>query len=89
MAPSLPAPYSSRGTHAAGYLLGGSRVEIQEVLWVGTAARNVGAALVPASQSFSDPKIMIMLVAYTIVMLIVLIPASGRLRRKALPPPVG
>ena len=77
------------GLYAAGYLLGGSRVEIKGVLGLGTAARNVGAALVPASQSFSDPKVMIMLVAYTIVMLIVLIPASGWLRRKALRPTVG
>ena len=64
-------------------------MEIKGVLGLGTAGRNVGAALVPASQSFSDPKIMIMLVAYTIVMLIVLIPASGLLRRKALRPPAG
>ena len=77
------------GLYAAGYLLGGSRVETRGVLGLGTAARNVGAALVPASQSFSDPKVMIMLVAYTIVMLIVLIPASGWLRRKALRPTVG
>ena len=77
------------GLYAAGYLLGGSRLEIKGVLGLGTAARNVGVALVPASQSFSDPKVMIMLVAYTIVMLIVLIPTSGRLRRKALRPPAG
>ncbi len=77
------------GLYAAGYLLGGSRLEIKGVLGLGTAARNVGVALVPASQSFSDPKVMIMLVAYTIVMLIVLVPASGRLRRKALRPPAG
>ena len=77
------------GLYAAGYLLGGSRLEIKGVLGLGTAARNVGVALVPASQSFSDPKVMIMLVAYTIVMLIVLIPTSGRLRRKALRPPDG
>ena len=77
------------GLYAAGYLLGGSRVEIKGVLGLGTAARNVGAALVPASQSFSDPKVMVMLVAFTIVMLIVLIPASGWLRRKALRPTVG
>ena len=49
----------------------------------GTAARNVGAALVPASQSFSDPKVIIMLVACTIVMLILLLPAATWLRRKA------
>jgi predicted Na+-dependent transporter len=77
------------GLYAAGYLLGGSHVEIKGVLGLGTAARNVGAALVPASQSFSDPKVMIMLVACTIVMLVVLIPASGWLRRKALRPTVG
>jgi bile acid:Na+ symporter, BASS family len=68
---------------AAGYLLGGAREEIRGVLGLGTAARNVGAALVPASQSFSDPKVMIMLVASTIVMLVVLVPAARWLRRKA------
>ncbi len=48
------------GLYVAGYLLGGSRMEIKGMLGLGTAARNVGAALVPASQSFSDPKIIIM-----------------------------
>lgn len=68
---------------AAGYFLGGSREEIRGVLGLGTAARNVGAALVPASQSFSDPKIIVMLVASTIVMLIVLVPAARWLRRQS------
>jgi bile acid:Na+ symporter, BASS family len=36
------------GLYATGYLLGGSRVEIKGVLGLGTSARNVGAALVPA-----------------------------------------
>jgi BASS family bile acid:Na+ symporter len=77
------------GLYTAGYLLGGPQVEIKGVLGLGTAARNVGAALVPASQSFSDPKVMIMLVACTLVMLVVLIPASGWLRRKAVRPTLG
>ena len=77
------------GLYATGYLLGGSQVEIKGVLGLGTAARNVGAALVPASQSFSDPKVMIMLVACTIVMLVVLVPVSGWLRKKALRSPIG
>jgi bile acid:Na+ symporter, BASS family len=77
------------GLYAAGYLLGGSRVQIKGVLGLGTAARNVGAALVPATQSFSDPKVMIMLVACTIVMLVVLVPVSGWLRKKALRSPIG
>lgn len=71
------------GLGLAGYLLGGSREEIRGVLGLGTGARNVGAALVPASQSFSDPRVVIMLVACTIVMLIVLFPAARWLRRKA------
>ena len=40
------------GLYAAGYLLGGSRVEIKGVLGLGTAARNVGAALVPPRRVF-------------------------------------
>ena len=71
------------GLGLAGYLLGGSREEIRGVLGLGTGARNVGAALVPASQSFSDPRVVIMLVACTIVMLGVLVPATRWLRRKA------
>jgi bile acid:Na+ symporter, BASS family len=77
------------GLYTAGYLLGGSRVQIKGVLGLGTAARNVGAALVPATQSFSDPKVMIMLVAWTIVMLVVLVPVSGWLRKKALRSTIG
>jgi bile acid:Na+ symporter, BASS family len=77
------------GLYAMGYLLGGSQVETKGVLGLGTAARNVGAALVPATQSFSDPKVMIMLVACTIVMLVVLIPASGWLRKKTLRSAIG
>jgi bile acid:Na+ symporter, BASS family len=73
------------GLCTVGYMLGGSQVEIKGVLGLGTAARNIGAALVPASQSFSDPKIIIMLVACTIVILIVLFPAAAWLRRKRLP----
>ncbi len=71
------------GLYAAGYLLGGPRAEIKGVLGLGTAARNIGAALIPASQSSSDPKIMVMLVASTIAMLIVLLPVANWLRRRA------
>jgi bile acid:Na+ symporter, BASS family len=77
------------GLYATGYLLGGAQVETKGVLGLGTAARNVGAALVAASQSFSDPKVMIMLIACTIVMLVVLIPASGWLRKKTLRSAIG
>ena len=49
----------------AGYLLGGPHDRIRGVLGLGTGARNIGAALVAASESFSEPKVMIMLVAST------------------------
>jgi bile acid:Na+ symporter, BASS family len=68
---------------AVGYVLGGPQEQIRGVLGLGTAARNVGAALLPASQSFSEPKIMVMLVASIIVMLIVLLPAARWLQRRA------
>lgn len=67
----------------AGYLLGGPHDRIRGVLGLGTGARNIGAALVAASESFSEPKVMIMLVASTIVMLIVLVPAARWLQAKA------
>ncbi|HEU4679100.1 MAG TPA: bile acid:sodium symporter [Terrimicrobiaceae bacterium] len=67
----------------AGYLLGGPHDRIRGVLGLGTGARNIGAALVAASESFSEPKVMIMLVASTIVMLILLVPAARWLRAKA------
>jgi bile acid:Na+ symporter, BASS family len=73
------------GLYAVGYLLGGSQVQTRGVLGLGTAARNIGAALVPASQSFSDAKVMIMLVACTIVTLLLLLPAAAWLRRERLP----
>ena len=66
----------------AGYVLGGPHDRIRGVLGLGTGARNIGAALVAASESFSDPKVMIMLVASTIVMLIVLVPAARWLHAK-------
>jgi predicted Na+-dependent transporter len=70
------------GLCAAGYLLGGSQVKTRGVLGLGTAARNVGAALVPASQNFSDPKITVMLVACTMVILVVLFPTASWLRKR-------
>jgi bile acid:Na+ symporter, BASS family len=73
------------GLYAAGYLLGGSQLQTKGVLGLGTASRNIGAALVSASQSFPDSKVMIMLVACTIVTLLLLLPAAAWLRRRRLP----
>lgn len=47
----------------AGWWLGGPRVETRGVLGLGSAARNFGAALVPAASSLRDPQVLLMLVA--------------------------
>lgn len=49
-----------------GWWLGGPRVETRSVLGLGTATRNFGAALVPATTSLRDPQVVLMLVASAI-----------------------
>ncbi|MGA8434077.1 MAG: hypothetical protein WB713_04690 [Methyloceanibacter sp.] len=49
------------------------------VVTLGTGQRNIAAALVVASQSFSDPKVVVMVIVVTIVGFIVLMPLSRAL----------
>lgn len=70
------------GLFAAGYFLGGSQVDTKGALGLATAARNIGAALVPASQNFSDSRIILMVVCCTIVTLLMLLPTAAWLRLK-------
>ena len=59
-----------------GWLLGGPDVSTRRVLALGTAQRNIAAALVVGSQSFSDPKVVVMVVVVAIVSLLILMPLS-------------
>jgi BASS family bile acid:Na+ symporter len=59
-----------------GWLLGGPEADTKRVMALGTAQRNIAAALVVASQSFSDPKVVVMVVVVAIVGLIILMPLS-------------
>lgn len=68
---------------AAGWLLGGPGREGRTVLALGTAQRNIAAALVVAGQSFSDPKVVVMVVVVAIVGLILLFPVSRALAGRA------
>lgn len=70
------------GLFAVAWLLGGPSVEGRGVLALGTAARNFGAALVPAASSFSDPKVTIMLIVSAIVGLVVCFLAAAWVRRR-------
>src|SRR5947209_4478803 len=62
-----------------GWLLGGSDASTKRVMALGTGQRNIAAALVVASQSFSDPKVVVMVIVVAIVGLIVLMPLSRAL----------
>ena len=62
-----------------GWLLGGPGADTRRVVALGTAQRNIAAALVVASQSFDDPKVVVMVTVVAISSLIILMPLSGAL----------
>ena len=64
-----------------GWLLGGPGMDTRRVLALGTAQRNIAAALVVGSQSFSDPKVVVMVVVVAIVSLLILMPLSRMLAK--------
>src|SRR6185436_895414 len=66
-----------------GWLLGGPYLSTRRVLALGTAQRNIAAALVVGSQSFSDPKVIVMVVVVAIVSLLILMPLSRVLGKRA------
>ena len=65
-----------------GWLLGGPGMDTRRVLALGTAQRNIAAALVVGGQSFSDPKVVVMVVVVAIVSLLVLMPLSRLLAKR-------
>jgi BASS family bile acid:Na+ symporter len=65
-----------------GWLLGGPGMDTRRVLALGTAQRNIAAALVVGSQSFRDPKVVVMVVVVAIVSLLMLMPLSRLLAKR-------
>lgn len=68
----------------SGWLLGGPGRDTRSVLALGTAQRNIAAALVVGS-GFDDPKVVVMVVVVAIVGLFVLMPTARFLARSASP----
>ena len=64
-------------------LLGGPAADTRPVLGLGTAQRNIAAALVVGSQSFSDPNVVVMVVVVAMVSLLILMPLSRWLAKTA------
>jgi BASS family bile acid:Na+ symporter len=65
-----------------GWLLGGPANDTRRVLALGTAQRNIAAALVVASQSFSDPKVVVMVIVVAIVGLVTIMPFARALANR-------
>jgi len=66
----------------AGWILGGAKPEVRGVVGLATAARNFGAALVPAASNFRDPSVTVMLIISAIVCLVISFIAARWLRRR-------
>jgi BASS family bile acid:Na+ symporter len=62
--------------YAVGWALGGPRADMRLVLGLGTAQRNIAAALVVGTQSFSNPSVVVMVVVVAMVSLLILLPLS-------------
>jgi BASS family bile acid:Na+ symporter len=66
----------------AGYLVGGSAGDVKSVMALGTAQRNISAALVVAAQNF-DADVITYLMVVAIIGLVVLMPAAGELGKRS------
>jgi BASS family bile acid:Na+ symporter len=69
--------------YAVGWALGGPAAGTRPVLGLGTAQRNIAAALVVGGQSFTNPSVVVMVVVVAIVSLLILLPLSRLLAKKA------
>ncbi len=65
-----------------GWLLGGPDADTRRVMALGTSQRNIGAAVVVAGESFSDPKVVVMVIVFAIVALIILVPLARALANR-------
>ena len=73
------------GAFAVGFLTGGRPAEQRAVLGLGTAQRNLSAAIVVAAQNFGDDaEVITMVMLVGVIGLIVLFAAAGELGRRSL-----
>lgn len=71
------------GAFLIGWLLAGGRRELRTVLALGTAQRNLSAALVVAGTNFSDPNVVVMVMVGAVLMLGGLMGTAAALGRRA------
>ena len=68
-----------------GWMLGGPQSDTRGVMALGTAQRNIAAALVVGGQNFADPKVIVMVVVVAIVGLLLLMPLARYLAKFSQP----
>jgi BASS family bile acid:Na+ symporter len=66
-----------------GYLLGGSGGDTRSVLGLGTGQRNISAALLVATQSFTDPNVLAMVLVASTLGLFILLPLAFELGKRS------
>jgi BASS family bile acid:Na+ symporter len=67
-----------------GYFMGGPAADTKSVLGLGTAQRNLSAALVVAGQNFADdPNVLVMVLVAGLIGLIVLMLVGGEIGRRS------
>jgi BASS family bile acid:Na+ symporter len=71
-----------------GWLLGGPGLGTKGVLALGTAQRNIAAALVVGGKDFDDPKVQVMIVVVAVVGLLILMPLARVLGTRGVETPV-
>jgi BASS family bile acid:Na+ symporter len=59
-----------------GWVLGGPGLGTKGVLSLGTAQRNIAAAIVVAGSNFEDPRVLVMVVVVAVVGLLILMPLA-------------
>jgi BASS family bile acid:Na+ symporter len=69
--------------YVIGHLLGGPGRDTRRVVGLGTAQRSVAASLLVGGQNFSDPRVVVMIVAVAIVGLLILIPLARVLAKRS------
>jgi len=66
-----------------GFMLGGASADTRSVMALGTAQRDISAALVVAVENFSDPDVVVMLIVVAVLGLCIQIPIAVALGRSA------
>ena len=76
------------GGYGMGWLFGGPRPGTKAVLALGTAQRNIAAALLVGGQNFDEPKVVVMIVVVAIVGMLVLFPLARVAAKRGTEQPV-